>query len=128
MLALAGRETSRIELGHRGRTELIRAHPQRFGAASSHRQRAVRRPSGCLALAPPMRPGIEALGLAYDRPALHMREYVEILKALGDAGRVDYEGRMYRVRTGFGCPGRPAVPRGDLGLGTVDAEGRRRGC
>ena len=33
-----------------------------------------------------------------------MREYVSILKALGNEGRVDFQGEMYRVRTGFACP------------------------
>ena len=57
-----------------------------------------------LGVGPSHAPGIEALGLAYDRPSLHMREYVSVLKALGEEGRVDFQGDMYQVRTGFACP------------------------
>ena len=108
MLALAGRATSRIELG----TAVVPSYP-RHPSALAQQAATVNALCGgrlVLGVGPSHAPGIEALGLAYDRPALHMREYVEILKALGDAGRVDYEGRMYRVRTGFGCPDAQPFP------------------
>ena len=102
MLALAGRATSRIELG----TAVVPSYP-RHPSALAQQAATVNALCGgrlVLGVGPSHAPGIEALGLAYDRPALHMREYVAILKALGEEGRVDYEGRMYRVRTGFACP------------------------
>ena len=108
MLALAGRATSRIELG----TAVVPSYP-RHPSALAQQAATVNALCGgrlVLGVGPSHAPGIEALGLAYDRPALHMREYVDILKALGDAGRVDYEGRMYRVRTGFGCPDAQPFP------------------
>ena len=37
-------------------------------------------------------PGIEALGLEYARPARHVREYVTVLRALAEEGRVDFDG------------------------------------
>ena len=108
MLALAGRETSRIELG----TAVVPSYP-RHPSALAQQAATVNALCGgrlVLGVGPSHAPGIEALGLAYDRPALHMREYVDILKALGEAGRVDYEGRMYRTRTGFGCPDAQPFP------------------
>jgi len=57
-----------------------------------------------LGVGPSHAPGIEALGLEYSRPARHMREYVTILKALGDEGRVEFDGEMYKMTTGFACP------------------------
>ena len=102
MLALAGRETSRIELG----TAVVPSYPRHPSALA---QQAATVNALCdgrllLGVGPSHAPGIEALGLAYDRPALHMREYVSVLKALGSDGRVDFQGRMYQVRTGFACP------------------------
>ena len=102
MLALAGQATSRIELG----TAVVPSYP-RHPSALAQQAATVNALCGgrlVLGVGPSHAPGIEALGLAYDRPALHMREYVAILKALGEEGRVDYQGRMYQVRTGFACP------------------------
>ena len=102
MLALAGRETSRIELG----TAVVPSYPRHPSALAQQAATANALCGGRLVLGvgPSHAPGIEALGLAYDRPALHMREYVTILKALGSEGRVDFKGSMYQVRTGFACP------------------------
>ena len=102
MLALAGRQTSRIELG----TAVVPSYPRHPSALA---QQAATTNALCdgrlvLGVGPSHAPGIEALGLAYDRPALHMREYVTVLKALGGEGRVDFHGKMYQVRTGFACP------------------------
>ena len=108
MLALAGHATSRIELG----TAVVPSYP-RHPSALAQQAATVNALCGgrlVLGVGPSHAPGIEALGLAYDRPALHMREYVGILKALGDAGRVDYQGRMYQVRSGFGCPNAQPFP------------------
>ena len=102
MLALAGRETSRIELG----TAVVPSYPRHPNALAQQAATVNALCGGRLVLGvgPSHAPAIESLGLAYDRPALHMREYVTILKALGDEGRVDFQGGMYRIRTGFACP------------------------
>jgi len=102
MLALAGQATSQIELG----TAVVPSYP-RHPSVLAQQAATVNALCGgrlVLGVGPSHRPGIEALGLAYDRPARHMREYVTILKALGAEGRVDFEGEMYRVKTGFACP------------------------
>ena len=102
MLALAGRETSRIELG----TAVVPSYPRHPNALAQQAATVNALCGGRLVLGvgPSHAPAIEALGLAYDRPALHMREYVTILKALGGEGQVDFQGAMYRIRTGFACP------------------------
>ena len=102
MLALAGQQTRRIELG----TAVVPSYP-RHPSALAQQAATVNALCGgrlILGVGPSHAPGIEALGLAYDRPALHMREYVSVLKALGSEGRVDFQGDMYQVRTGFACP------------------------
>ena len=102
VLALAGQQTSRIELG----TAVVPSYP-RHPSALAQQAATVNALCGgrlVLGVGPSHAPAIEALGLDYDRPALHMREYVTILKALGSEGRVDFEGDMYRVRAGFACP------------------------
>ena len=102
MLALAGRETSRIELG----TAVVPSYPRHPNALAQQAATVNALCGGRLVLGvgPSHAPAIEALGLAYDRPARHMREYVTILKALGSEGQVDFQGEMYRIRTGFACP------------------------
>ena len=77
MLALAGQQTSRIELG----TAVVPSYP-RHPSALAQQAATVNALCGgrlILGVGPSHAPGIEALGLAYDRPALHMREYVSVL-------------------------------------------------
>ena len=102
MIALAGQRTSTIELG----TAVVPSYP-RHPSALAQQAATVNSLTGgrlVLGVGPSHAPGIEALGLSYDRPAKHMREYVTILKALGSDGQVDFQGEMYQVRTGFACP------------------------
>ena len=102
VLALAGQQTSRIELG----TAVVPTYPRHPNALAQQAATTNALAGGRLVLGvgPSHAPGIEALGLAYDRPALHMREYVTILRALASEGQVDFEGEMYRMKTGFACP------------------------
>ena len=106
--ALAGRQTSRIELG----TAVVPSYPRHPSALAQQAATANALAGGRLVLGvgPSHAPGIEALGLAYDRPALHMREYVTILRALANEGKVDFEGEMYRMKTGFMCPDAAPFP------------------
>ena len=108
VLALAGQQTSRIELG----TAVVPSYPRHPSALAQQAATANALAGGRLVLGvgPSHAPGIEALGLAYDRPARHMREYVTILRALANGGRVDFEGEMYRMKTGFMCPDAAPFP------------------
>ncbi|MCZ6890631.1 MAG: TIGR03564 family F420-dependent LLM class oxidoreductase [Gammaproteobacteria bacterium] len=103
MIALAGGQTSRIELG----TAVVPSYP-RHPSALAQQAATVNVLAGgrlVLGVGPSHAPGIEALGLRYERPAQHMREYVTVLRALTTEGKVDFEGEIYRMRTGFACPG-----------------------
>lgn len=108
MIALAGQQTSKIELG----TAVVPSYPRHPNALAQQAATVNALTSGRLVLGvgPSHAPGIEALGLRYERPARHMREYVTILKALAEEGRVDYEGEMYRAKGGFACPDASPFP------------------
>lgn len=102
MIALAGQKTSSIEMG----TAVVPSYPRHPNALAQQAATVNALCGGRLVLGvgPSHAPVIESLGLAYDRPALHMREYVSILKALGETGQVDFSGQTYNIRTGFACP------------------------
>jgi len=42
------------------------------------------------------------LGLSFDKPARHMREYLEVLMPILDQGTVEHSGEVYRVNNAFG--------------------------
>jgi len=102
MIALAGPQTSTIELG----TAVVPTYPRHPSALAQQAATVNALTDGRLILGvgPSHAPSIESLGLEYSRPARHMREYVSILKALGDEGRVEFDGEMYKMKTGFACP------------------------
>jgi F420-dependent oxidoreductase-like protein len=108
MIALAGQQTSTIEFG----TAVVPSYP-RHPSALAQQAATVNALTGgrlILGVGPSHKPGIERLGLNYDRPALHMREYVSILKSLADQGQVDFQGETYQVNTGFAVPGATPFP------------------
>jgi F420-dependent oxidoreductase-like protein len=104
LIALAGRLTSRIELGSAVVPTFPR-HPFTLAQQAMTTQAATK---GRLALGlgPSHRVVIETmLGLSYDKPARHIREYVRIVTALRDAGTVSFEGDTYRVQGALKVPG-----------------------
>jgi 5,10-methylenetetrahydromethanopterin reductase len=108
MIALAGQQTSKIEMG----TAVIPSYPRHPNTVAQQAATANALAGGRLVLGvgPSHAPAIEALGLKYDRPALHMREYVTVIKALAEEGRVDFQGEMYRIRTGIMVPDAKPFP------------------
>ena len=107
-IALAGTETERIELGT-GVIPTYTRHPNVLAQQAATVNQAA---GGRLALGigPSHRPGVERLGLAYDRPARHTREYVEILRALSTAGRVDHDGEYFQLASAIGLAGAEPYP------------------
>jgi len=99
IFALAGQKTSKIELG----TAVIPSYPRHPSSVAQQAATANALAGGRLVLGvgPSHAPAIESLGLKYDRPALHMREYVTVIKTLATEGRVDFQGEMYQIRTGM---------------------------
>ena len=108
VIALAGPKTSRIEIGTAVVPTYTR-HPNVM-AQQALTTNAATKGRLVLGIGPSHRPGIERLGLSYDHTARHMREYLTILRALTTDGRVDYQGRMYRMASQLAVPGAQPFP------------------
>ncbi|MGP7997616.1 MAG: TIGR03564 family F420-dependent LLM class oxidoreductase [Streptosporangiaceae bacterium] len=109
VLAVAGTRTSQIGLG----VGIVPTYPRHPLALA---QQAATTQAFCggrltLGVGVSHRPVIENLhGLAYQRPAAHMREYLSVLVPLLRAGSVRYTGEFYQVDGGFVVPGTSPVP------------------
>ncbi len=108
MIALAGQRTSTIEMG----TAVVPSYPRHPNALAQQAATVNSLTDGRLVLGvgPSHAPGIEALGLKYDRPAQHMREYVSVIKALTTEGQVDHQGDVYQIKTGIAVPDAKPFP------------------
>jgi F420-dependent oxidoreductase-like protein len=99
-IALAGRETSRIELG----TAVLQTYPchpllQANRVASV--VDAMRRPGFTLGIGPSHEPLIRGVfGLSYDHPGRSTEEYVRILVAALRGDTVDFDGADWSAHTG----------------------------
>ena len=108
-LQAAGEVTQRIELGSAViPTYLI--HPLALARQAATTQAAVGRPItlgiGCSNVAV-----VEMHGLAYQRPARHVRETLELLHAAaGSEGQVGYQGELFQVASMFATPGTTLGP------------------
>jgi len=105
-MALAGRETNRIELG----TAILQTYPchpllQANRVASV--VDAMRRPGFTLGIGPSHEPLIRGVfGLSYDHPGRNTEEYVRIVAALLRGESVDVDGEDWTAHTG----GRAVTP------------------
>jgi F420-dependent oxidoreductase-like protein len=114
--AIAGRETSRIELA----TAVIPTysrHPM-YCAQQAATTQAACDGRFVLGLGPSHKVVIEALlGLSYAKPARHVREYMTIVTQLLEKGETQFEGGTYRVkgRLAVACSKPPQVMIGALG-------------
>jgi len=116
LCALAGRETSRIELG----TAVVPTHSRHPMYAA---QQALTAQAACagrfaLGLGPSHKVVIEGmLGLSYAHPARHVEEYLRVVTDLVRTGKTSFAGELYRVSAGLSvaCPAPPPVLIGALG-------------
>src|SRR4030042_2784620 len=93
---MAGRSTSRIELGTAGAVRYSR-HPFAMALQALTVQAAT---AGrfTLGIGPSHRPlGQDMWGLPYEQVALHVREYLSVLHPLVNEGRVAFSGAQFRV-------------------------------
>jgi 5,10-methylenetetrahydromethanopterin reductase len=100
-LAIVGRETKRIELA----TAVVPTYPRHPYAMAQAALTAQQASRGRFALGVGLshRFVIEELfGLSYDKPARHMREYLEVLRPLLRGEAVKYAGAEYRVNASLG--------------------------
>lgn len=98
VIALCGRESERIELG----TSIVQSYP-RHPVAMAQQAATIRAAVGpgrfTLGLGVSHEPNItQSLGLSYDAPARHMREYLQVVGPLLSKGQVSHDGDLYRVR------------------------------
>lgn len=104
VLSLAGQRTSRIELGTSIVPTYLR-HPVAMAMQALTTQAAT---GGrfALGLGPSHKPFVEgALGLSYERPAVHMREYLTVLGPLLRGEAVSFSGEFFRVNGQVRVPG-----------------------
>jgi F420-dependent oxidoreductase-like protein len=117
-LAVVGRETRRIELA----TAVVPTFPRHPAAMAQQALTAGVASGGrfTLGIGLSHQLFIEAMmGLSYDKPAAHMREYLEVLTPLLRGERVAYQGERYRVNAGLKLEGAQPVPVLVAALGPV---------
>jgi len=108
-IALAGRETERIELG----TSVVPVYPRHPHALA---QQAATVQSVCggrfvLGIGLSHHPVVEGMwGLSYEKPARYMREYLSVLRPLLSEGRVGVRGVVFRVNAGLQIDNVPPTP------------------
>jgi 5,10-methylenetetrahydromethanopterin reductase len=97
-LAIAGRETTRIELG----TSVVPTYPRHPMAMAEHAMTVQAASHGrlCLGLGLSHQVVIEGMyGYSFDKPARHMREYLTILQSINTTGSAAFAGETMK---GFG--------------------------
>jgi F420-dependent oxidoreductase-like protein len=108
-LGIAGRETSRIELG----TAVTPTYPRHPMALA---QQALTSAVACggrftLGIGLSHKVVIEdMMGLSYQGPAAHMEEYLQVIGPLLRGEPVSFQGEHYRVNGGLSVPDAPPVP------------------
>jgi F420-dependent oxidoreductase-like protein len=105
LLAITGREVPGVRLG----TAILRSYARHPLALASQ---ALTVGSGLtLGIGPSHRPLIEGqYGYSYDRPVLHLREYLTALVPLLRGESVDYQGETVKVEGQITAPGAVAPP------------------
>lgn len=106
-LALAGGQTARIELG----TAVVPTYPRHPVAMAQQALTAQAAAGGRFVLGLGLSHSIvveDMLGLSYEKPALHMREYLEVLCPLLRGEQVRHRGDHFRVAAQVQVPGADA--------------------
>ena len=124
-IAVAGRETSRIELG----TFVVPTYPRHPVAMAQQALTAAAVAGGrfTLGIGLSHRIVIEGMfGLDYSKPVRHMREYLSVLIPLLEGKQVEFRGEEYRVQAQLTVPGvsRPSVVVAALGPQMLKLAGR----
>jgi F420-dependent oxidoreductase-like protein len=106
-LAIAGQTTRRIELG----TAVVPTYPRHPTAIAQQALTAQASCGGRFALGIGLSHRIvieDMLGFSFEKPARHMREYLEVLGPLLRGEQVSYQGELYRVNAQITVPGTKA--------------------
>lgn len=117
-LAVVGRETERIALG----TAVVPSYPRHplIMAQQAATTNAAASGRFHLGIGLSHRPIIEGvLGMSYDKPARHMREYLQVLAPALRNEKVSYSGEQYSVRGQIAVGESKSVPLLVAALGDV---------
>lgn len=125
VLAIAGRETSRIELG----TAVVPTYPRHPTVLAGQALTVQDSSNNRLALGIGLSHRVvieDSLGLDYSRPIPHTREYLTILNGLLSGERVSFQGDSYRVSAQVSVAGarKPPVLVAALGPAMLKLCGR----
>lgn len=96
LLALIGRQTNRIEIG----TAVVPTFPRHPMMLAQQALTTHASANGRLALGIGLahKSSVEGRwGLKFDAPALHMKQYLTVLRSLVDTGTVDYDDSLFQV-------------------------------
>ncbi len=96
-MGIAGRESKSIEVG----TAVTPTYPRHPTAIAQQAVTAAAASGGRFTLGIGLAHKImveDALGMSYDKPARHMREYLQVLAPLLRGEEVNFEGEQYHVR------------------------------
>lgn len=108
-LTLVGHETERIELG----TAVVPTYPRHPTAIAQQALTAGAASGGRFTLGIGLSHKLvieDMMGLSYEKPARHMREYMAVLGPLLRGEPASFQGEVYRVNAGFDVPGAQPVP------------------
>ncbi|MFP8882048.1 MAG: TIGR03564 family F420-dependent LLM class oxidoreductase [Myxococcota bacterium] len=108
-LAIVGRETARIELG----TAVVPSYPRHPVAIAQQCLTAQAAADGRFVLGVGLSHKLvieNMLGLSYEKPARHMREYMAVLGPLLRGEPVKFAGEHYQVNAAVQVPGAAPVP------------------
>ena len=126
LFAAAAMRTQRIQLG----TSIVPTFPRHPLVMVQQTQVVAHLAPGRfrLGVGPSHRPTIEAMGLPFHAPLGHLREYVRILKALLQQGKVDFDGTYYQAHDSIAEPldvpiMASALQRGSFELCGEEADG-----
>ena len=106
-LAIAGQTTRHIELG----TAVVPTYPRHPTAIAQQALTAQVACGGRFALGIGLSHKIvieDMFGFSFEKPARHMREYLEVLGPLLRGEQVSYKGELYRVNAQIAVPGAKA--------------------
>lgn len=105
-LSIAGRETKTIELG----TSVVPTFPRHPVAIAQQALTAATATGGRFTLGIGLSHKVmieDMLGLSYEKPAKHMREYLAVLVPLLKGERVSFAGERYKVNVGVSTEDAP---------------------
>lgn len=117
-LGIVGRETSRIALG----TAVVPTYPRHPAAIAQQAltTQAASKGRFTLGIGLSHKLVIENMfGMSYDKPARHMKEYLEVLGPFLRGEGVQYRGEQYKVAAQLAVPGATRVPLLVAALGPV---------